>query len=371
VNQDNSSRNTYAEYQVQRFITGLNLTITGGVANSLSYSNSPLFMGVQSSRNHAAFLQLDQTIARKLTLNAGARYEYFNMNETSESKPVFRTGANYELAKATFIRSSFGQGYRFPSIAERYIETSVGILNIFPNPNLASETGWNAEIGIKQGFSFAKVKGFLDVAYFHTQYQNMIDFNFGVWRGFDIQNPFSGLGFKTLNIGETRITGLDVSVNATGNIGPVSVQTILGYTYTNPVMLDIDKPFASDSLGISYTFRSTRSDSTNILKYRFQHLFKCDVQLGYKKWQLGFSIRQNSAMQNIDRVFLSLVAGLEEARNANRNGNTILDARLAYQINSKMKIALVINNLLNAEIMTRPADIRPPRLSIIQFNYSF
>jgi outer membrane cobalamin receptor len=376
VNQDNSSRNTYAEYQVQRFITGLNLTITGGIANSLSYSNSPLFMGVQSSRNHAAFLQLDQTIARKLTLNAGARYEYFSMNETSESKPVFRAGANYELAKATFIRSSFGQGYRFPSIAERYIETSVGLLNIFPNPNLASETGWNAELGIKQGFSFANVKGFLDVAYFHTQYQNMIDFNMGMWRKFIPDTPFASYGFTSLNVGDTKITGLDLSVNASGNIRKLKVQTILGYTYTNPVMLDIDKVFATDSLGDSYSFRSTRSDSSNVLKYRFKHLFKWDLQLEFNKWQLGYSVRYNSFMENVDAAFISLpltffVSGVQRARFANRNGNTVMDARLAYQINSKMKIALVINNLLNAEIMTRPADIRPPRLSIIQFNYSF
>jgi outer membrane receptor for ferric coprogen and ferric-rhodotorulic acid len=76
-------------------------------------------------------------------------------------------------------------------------------------------------------------------------------------------------------------------------------------------------------------------------------------------------------MDNIDRVFLDIVAGMPEARLANNNGNTVMDARLAYQITTKMKIALVISNLLNAEIMTRPADIRPPRLSIIQFNYSF
>lgn len=369
INQDNSSRNTYAEYQVQRFITGLNLAITGGFASNLSFSNSPLYQGIQSSRNQAAFLQLDQTIAQRLTLNAGARWEYFKMNESSESKPVYRAGANYEIAKATFLRASYGQGYRFPSIAERYIETSVGILNIFPNPNLGSETGWNAEMGIKQGFSLGGVKGFVDAAYFHTQYQNMIDFNFGVWR--KTSNPLNGLGFKTLNIGETRITGLDLSLNAEGKLGQCIIQTIMGYTYTNPIMLNMDKPFASDSFGIVYTFRSTRSDSSNVLKYRFKHLFKWDLQLAYKKWQLGYSVRYNSAMDNIDRVFLNIAAGMPEARLANNNGNTIMDARLAYQINVKMKIALVINNVFNAEIMTRPADIRPPRLSIIQFNYSF
>lgn len=371
VNQDNSSRNTYSEYQVQRFISSIQLNITAGFANSLSFSNSPLYQGVQSSRNHAAFLQLDQTIGKRLTLNAGARWEYFNMNETSESKPVFRSGANYELAKATFIRTSYGQGYRFPSIAERYIETSVGLLNIFPNPNLGSETGWNAEVGIKQGFTLLGVKGFIDLACFHTQYQNMIDFNFGFWRQPDPLNPLSGIGFKTLNIGETKITGWDISMNASGHIGPIKIQTIFGYTYTNPIMLNVNRTFATDSIGNNYTFRSTRSDSTDVLKYRFKHLLKWDVQLEYKLWQFGYSLRYNSFMENIDRIFLDIVAGMPEARIANRSGNTIMDARIAYQINAKFKLALVISNLLNVEVMTRPADIRPPRLSIIQFNYSF
>ncbi|MCG9881114.1 MAG: TonB-dependent receptor, partial [Bacteroidia bacterium] len=377
INQDNSSRNTYVEYQVQRFISSLNLVITGGFANSLNYSNSPLYQGVQSSRNHAGFIQLDQTIAKKITLNAGARWEYFKMNQTEESKPVFRAGANYELAKASFLRASFGQGYRFPSIAERYIQTSVGLLNIFPNPNLGSETGWNAEIGLKQGFSLGKVKGFVDVAYFHTQYQNMIDFNLGMWRRIDDPfNPLKSYGFTSLNIGDTKITGLDLSVNATGNIGKLKLQTILGYTYTNPVMLDNDKVFATDSLGISYSFRSTRSDSSNVLKYRFKHLFKWDVQLEYFKWQFGYSVRYNSFMENVDAAFVSaplslFVRGVSDARNANRNGNTVMDIRVAYSVNAKFKVALIINNLLNAEIMTRPADIRPPRLSIIQLNYSF
>ena len=124
----------------------------------------------------------------------------------------------------------------------------------------------------------------------------MIDFNFGFWRQPDPLNPLSGIGFKTLNIGETKITGWDISMNASGNVGSVKIQTIFGYTYTNPIMLDVNRTFATDSIGNNYTFRSTRSDSTDVLKYRFKHLLKWDVQLAYKHWQLGYSLRYNSFM---------------------------------------------------------------------------
>ncbi|MCF8255346.1 MAG: TonB-dependent receptor [Bacteroidia bacterium] len=376
VNQDNSSKNYYGEYQVQRYFSGIGLNLTSGFVSSQNFSSSPLYNGFQKSRNHAVFLQLDETFFRKLNASIGARYEYFNMNGKAESKPVFRAGINYELAKASFIRASYGQGYRFPSIAEKYIQTSVGLLNVFPNPNLKSETGWNAEIGFKQGFAIKKLKGFLDIAVFYTRYQNMIDFNLGLWRALNLSDPFKSYGFTSLNIGETQIPGLDISVNLEGKIGSVLIQGIMGYTYTNPTMINIDEVFAVDSLNKEYSFRNTRSDSTNILKYRYKHLFKMDLQFSYKKWSLGISSRYNSYMENIDAAFVTtpltyFIKGVDEARKSQTGGNTVFDMRLSYQVNTKMKLGLVINNLFNAEIMTRPADLRPPRLTMIQFNYQF
>lgn len=377
VNQDNSSKNFYSEYQVQRFLTGLNMALTAGLVSSMNYSKSPLYSGIQESKNQALFLQVDEALTRRLNLSVGARYEYFNMNGEKESKPVFRAGANFEAAKFTFIRASFGQGYRFPSIAERYVQTNVGLLNIFPNPNLKSETGYNAELGIKQGFAIKGVKGFVDLAGFYTRYKNMIDFNLGVWKPItDPFNPFPSLGFKSLNIGETQIAGVDFSINGEGFIGKVKLQTLFGYTYTNPIMLDPNYVYAIDSVGNPYTYRNTRSDSSDVLKYRFKHLLKWDVQLSYQKWQLGYSLRYNSAIQNVDAAFVtvpltSFIKGVSEARAANANGNFVVDMRVGYQFTKHMKLALILSNLLNAEIMTRPADLRPPRLSVIQFSYVF
>ena len=72
--------------------------------------------------------------------------------------PVFRAGAHYELQKYTHLRASFGQGIRYPSVGERFTSTSVGALNIFPNPTLKPETGWAAEIGIKQGVKMGETE---------------------------------------------------------------------------------------------------------------------------------------------------------------------------------------------------------------------
>ena len=63
---------------------------------------------------------------------------------------------------------------------EKFISTSAGGITIVPNPELVSETGWSTEIGFKQGFKIGKWKGFLDLAGFWSEYQNM-EFQAAFW----------------------------------------------------------------------------------------------------------------------------------------------------------------------------------------------
>ena len=81
----------------------------------------------------------------------------------------------------TFLRASFGQGYRFPSVAEKYISTGLSAIKILPNPGLQPERGWAAEIGVKQGFKLLNFKGYIDVAGFWTEYQSMTEFIFDIY----------------------------------------------------------------------------------------------------------------------------------------------------------------------------------------------
>jgi len=56
------------------------------------------------------------------------------------------------------VQGSWGQGYRFPTITERFITTSFGVFKIEANPDLVPESGWSAELGIKQGIKIGKIK---------------------------------------------------------------------------------------------------------------------------------------------------------------------------------------------------------------------
>jgi outer membrane receptor protein involved in Fe transport len=44
---------------------------------------------------------------------------------------------------------------------------------------------------------------------------------------------------------------------------------------------------------------------------------------------------------------------------------------MGFKINDGMKINFIANNLLNAEYVTRPGDIQPPRSFVLQLQFQF
>ena len=388
--QDNESEIFYSDYQWQKNLEKYNLRITTGTTNEIVYARSDLFQGNNSRKNHSLYTQLDKKWNR-LNISLGARYEHFSIdsetdhlvdgdtiNHIAAGKPVFRTGINYQLAEHTYIRSSFGQGYRFPSMAELFISTNQSGLEIYPNPDLKAESGWSTEIGIKQGLKFGNWMGYLDVAGFLMQYDDMMEFTFGPW-GDPVIEPLYGLGFKSVNVGETQISGIEFSVTGQGKVTQdITINILAGYTYMNPISLDLNKVYATafdDTTEITYAISSS---NTTILKYRYRHLAKIDAEIVYKKLSLGSSVRYNDFMQNIDKVFTEPlinegipgvfdgIPGINDAREKFKDGDIIIDARLGYQFNDMLRFGFIVNNLLNREYMTRPATMMPPRTFAMQ-----
>lgn len=388
LSQSSTSSVYYADYQfLKQWKKGSSLT--AGASTTYTTVNSNLF-GTHFSNNSAFYGQYEQKI-KKLTLTAGLRMEYFEQdNQRGDSDfyfadssaklpiyPIFRTAAHYQLFKYTHLRASFGQGVRYPSVAERYTTTSVGSLNIFPNPDLRPELGWAAEFGIKQGVKMGSWKGLIDVAAFINRYDNMMEFTFGFYIPEGLTpslNPNAPgyinkwLGFKAKNAEKAQISGIEFSFNSEGKIKNVDVRTLIGYTYMDPISLNNDS-----------AYRSTFSDkNTNVLKYRFRHLAKADVELEWKGISAGFSTRYNSNMNNIDAVFeeqlfgsIYILPGLYDYRRKNNKGALVFDARFGYKINDHYRVGFIINNLLNAEYVTRPGDIQAPRSFMVQLQAKF
>lgn len=59
---------------------------------------------------------------------------------------------------------------------------------------------------------------------------------------------------------------------------------------------------------------------------------------------------------------------MKEYREEKKGGDYYLDFRIAWEINSNSKFAIVLKNVLNREYMVRPGDVQPPRNVALQYS---
>jgi outer membrane receptor protein involved in Fe transport len=378
-NQSNSSDLFYAEYQFQRQMKNVGLVLTSGVVASGTSIDAELYGDTTfTSQNFAAYLQLDKKFGDRLNVSAGFRYEnnvlknpgfeyllddeiqVVTPSDEQESKPVFRVGMNYRLGKATFLRGSWGQGYRFPTVAEKYIVTAAGLFDILPNPTLESETGWSAELAVKQGFRISSFEGFIDVAAFTSRYFDMMEFN------------LVSQGFRSVNIGDTRLSGIEISAAGRGKIGKIPLTLLAGYTYVDPRFLEFDNtqiPAGQEGTQAQINAQNSSSEE-DILKYRSRHLFKADVEASYQGFSMGTEVFYNSELEAIDAAFLLIIRGLINFREENK-GFTVLNLRTAYRFSEQLKLSLLLNNVLNETYSARPGLMDAPRNITARLDFKF
>ncbi len=381
-NQGNESANHYVEYQFQRDFEDAGLILTSGIVGQWSKSNSQLLGDTTfSGLNYALYLQADKEFGKRLTVSGGLRYEYIQQNspeiffndtipggKVSNDQLVARISANYKVAEFSSVRASFGQGYRYPSVTERFVSTTFAIFSIFSNPHLKPETGWSSELGFKQGFAIGAFKGFLDLSVFVSEYKDMIEFTFLGPR----ELGFFAYGFKPLNIGDTHISGYEVGITSQFKIGSVPVTMFGGYTYINPYY----KNFESSTL-IQSTISEYR-DSINILKYRSKHQIKMDIEAQISKFKWGISYQYASHFVNIDKAFEDPIPdlqlenpdlfGIQAFRQSHNKGYHLLDTRISYEF-SRWKFTFLFNNILNQEYSLRPALLEAPKNIGLRVDY--
>ncbi|MCB0396742.1 MAG: TonB-dependent receptor [Flavobacteriales bacterium] len=393
----------YHEYQYQKNLNEFWMLNAGAVL-SRQQVRSELY-GDHHGVNAAVYGQVDRK-GERTRWSVGLRFEHFRVDTAitrssvtipsalsfdrntsfvsrekvlisrSPVKPVLRLGVNRRFGKATFIRASYGGGYRFPSVAEKFVSTEVGGLKIFPNPDLQPETGWSAEAGIRQIFKKGKVSGFVDVALFLTEYQNMMEFTFGQYYPPSITNPdlnqyLQYSGFRSENVGNARISGTDVSAYISGKIRKVTWSLWTGYTLANGSNINPDS-----------TYLETLSDpESSLLKYRFKHLFKAETQVKWRHFSWGVQTVFHSYMENVDKSFeepllgniasTKLLPGLKEYRDLNNTGPWVWEARWQWDITRKWTTIISVRNLFNKEYMERPGDIQPSRTMLIHLKLAF
>jgi iron complex outermembrane receptor protein len=390
ANQSNRATTFYGDYMFQKTFPQLRkLDFIGGITGTFTDSYSNIYVGSGTPNNQllniSAYTQLENKINKTLNLSVGGRLEYFQLNDTvTAMKPIFRAGTSIKIYQETYLRASYGQGYRFPTITERFIKTGVGNMGVFPNPNLKPESSWNAEVGIKQGLKFGKIYGYLDLAGFWQEYQNTIEYMFGIWNPLTTPQALgSSAGFKFLNTGNSRVLGLDLSFSGMAKLSKKSELTFMaGYNYIVPKTLTPDYVYAIDSLERVFSYNTTSLDSTKgILKYRFLHNIKADMELLInKKVGIGASAKYFSKIVNMDAIIKDFedlttdIAVLQDLRymdyfDSHRFGNWIFDARISYQMSEQHKLAIIGANIFNRSYSLRPLKIEAPRTIMVQYTW--
>jgi hypothetical protein len=217
------------------------------------------------------------------------------------------------------------------------------------------------------------------MAAFWTEYAQMMEFNFGIYLPADssigqVANPIDYLGFKSINVGDSRINGIDLSVMGQGKMLGTESRFILGYTYLNPTFLRPDSATISNISG-----------PTRTLKFRYRHSVKFDIENSYHRMTLGTTVLYNSFMQNVDEVFTNskpnenvyglifelgtgLPSTVQKFRAKYNKGTLIWDMRVAYQLTKDVKTSFIVKNMLNTVYAERPALICPPRTYTLQLS---
>lgn len=345
----------YAEYQFWYKMSRI-LNVNLGISENYSIINSN-FHGDHEGLNIACFTQLEIKPVERLKMIAGLRLEQNSLDGIKdELVPIFRTGINYHISGYTFLRASFGQGYRYPSIAEKYASTTVGSIVIIPNTLIKPEKGWGSEIGIKQGIIKGKLNGQADLSFFYSQNKDLIEYLFASYE----YPPGSGtyvIGFKATNVEQSRVYGYELECTLNNTFGRFNTTFTGGYIYMYPVEFN----------------EYTRKNTDIFLKYRRKHSAKLGIEAGYKKIELALNVFAKSRILSIDDVFLdestreSFLPGFYEYWTNDNKGFILADTYLRYYINDRYMLSFSVKNITNTEYMGRPGDIQPQRNFSLRF----
>lgn len=361
----------YGEYTYHSELKALGLNVVTGISGFYTHTKGATFNNrSHTSSNVGAFVQVDKKFLDKITISAGLRAE-FNMIDSiipqneipilswmkkggkvfSPVKPVIRLGVNYEPIKGTFLRASYGEGFRVPTINEYFVFTARGAI-VKPNPEVLPERAWSIEVGAKQAVKVGKWQGYFDAAVFMTDYQNYIEFQIN-------KDPSGNIFFRAENVAAlARVSGAEISALGQGKLFGVPLNFLAGYTFTSPI--DFEKK--QNPRNFKY--------SQYILDYRSLHSFKADVEASYRSFTLGLASLYNSNMVNVPDVQNGF-PGVGAYRDNDTNGYILFDARLRYDIKEKIKISAIFKNIFNEEYTTRPGIIENPRYFTLQYQQTF
>lgn len=421
--QSDQNYDFFVDYQFNKRWDG-GAQITTGLTYEHVLNDSHV-TGTHKSDNVAAFFQYDHRFWDRLSVSAGVRAEYYRVDHhyregatkvfgtTVPFRPVFRAGLNYQLAEYSFLRASFGQGYRYPSITEKYARKDIGGVGVYPNEDLQPEKGFNAEIGFKQGYKWGNLKGMFDLAGFYTQYNNMVEFQFGLFNNASgkpinslldagmllmqmingVEDASLGIGAQFHNVSKAQIYGMEISTNGVYDFNKnTKLFYNIGYVYTEPRDADYKERNALEAAYTDPLQMKEKSNEGKYLKYRQKHSFKATLDFQWKRINIGTNLAWKSKLLAVDYLMVDVrekrapelmdyvrdvLFGNIGGENLNsywRKHNTnyfTMDMRLGIKVTKEVSFQFMVNNLLNKEYSYRPMAVAAPRSFVAKIDVTF
>lgn len=418
--QSSSSYVAYNDFLYQTSMLKDKVKWVTGSTITYAYTASPeLYLGTYNQNFLGVYSQLDGKFGR-LNASLGGRIESVKTNvveianeaglsqeqktslannrpiiEKRNTRPIFRAGLNYELARATNIRASFGQAFRVPSIAEYFASVGAGGVTITPNlfkknsdKVVRPEYGYSAEIGLRQGYQFGtqasgQWRGYLDVAGFTMRYNGMMEFGLDTLT-IDLATLSNTAYFSTRNVSDARITGVEITTMNTYTAKNFQFNLSGGLTYIVPTNLNavdsakqIDLSFFNTSkYNLNDVIKmldetSKKVDGPKELKYRTRTLVRLSTGINYKKFGFATNYRYRSFMKSIDQYFYLILGDLNDFRARHPNGEHVFDFIFSYDITDTNRISFNIDNATNVEYFAIPGTIAPQRSFTLQYQIKF
>lgn len=390
----NASSHLFAiDSRYQRRVWGERVVVSAGLPFSFSLNRSNLYPGTRTTYSAGGYLQAEGRPLQWLSLIGGVRYEFNKIDKYfAATDPLFRTGINISVTQSTFMRASWGQAYRLPTIGERFLQQEfTQSIFVFPNPDLKTEKAWSAEIGFMQAFNISRWKALADLAVFWQEYKNFVEYSVGLYPNKDeLGNPiFPGqgafaFGLKPFNVENARIAGSEITLRADGYLGPLRITLQGGYMYHWPGNLDSSHtgrkiaPFLRDAT--ENMFKRVRDEETldRMLFFRSRHLVRGDAEMEWNKFSFGIAFYYTSLPEKIPNLFILAMGVIDGGRNTlltymnkHAGGDWTFDLRTGYQITDKLRVGFIIKNVLNRVYCLRPGRPEPLRNATLQIRVKF
>ena len=244
-----------------------------------------------------------------------------------------QVGLSWKAAPGA-IRLSAGRGFRAPSVTEIHVQADASGILVCPNPELASESSWSYEAGIRRVLGGALA---VDAALFWNEFQGLIEAR---------PDPTSSVvpraSFR--NISRARIRGLELEQQLALPLGAlwkasytyVDAEEFLGEGVPLP-------PYCHDDLG---------PGDTAPLPYRSRHAVTTSLGMARGPSRGGVTFRYTSRFERVSGLFA-------ECRR-DHLPVYLVDAFVERRI-GPAALTLRVDNLLRYHYILSEREIRPMR----------